>query len=176
MSARGKSSNFGVAINRASKGDLQNDLLFNIMRCLLRDVAIDISAWCHTNEISPVDICSKSVTAERTGDFIVDRCRRVLKYASALLVYEKYHARKMRQVPVPDYASAVVSVFHTVLGFMSCAYTGDEPTVSSELVDKWGGTLRRGYPSLIRKILKLYDEVYRGQNSYLCCITIKTEE
>jgi len=176
MSVRGKSSNFGVAINRASKGDLQNSLLFNIMRCLLRDVAIDIAGWCRANDLSPSVFCLGSVKAERTGDFVMDRCRRVLKYASALLVYEKYHARKMRQVPVPDYSAAVVSVFYTVLEFMSCPRTDEDPIVSSELVDKWGGTLRRGYPSLIRKILKLYEDVYRDQNSYLCCITIKTEE
>lgn len=176
MSARGKSSNFGVAINRASKGDLQNSLLFSIMRCLLRDVAIDISGWCTSNDISRERLCLGSVKAEKTGDVIMDRCRRVLKYASALLVYEKYHARKMRQVPVPDYASAVVSVFYTVLEYMSCERTCEDPVVTSELVDKWGGTLRRGYPSLIRKILNLYEDVYRGQNSYLCCITIKSEE
>lgn len=176
MSACGKSSNFGVAINRASKGDLQNDLLFSIMRCLLRDVSIDIAGWCTSNGVCISSVVLGSVKADRSGDLMIDRCRQVLKYASALMVYEKYHSRKMRQVPVPDYANVVIAIFKVVLGYMGIEWSGEDPVVSSELVDKWGGTLRRGYPSLMRKILRLYESVYKNQNSYLCCITIKTEE
>lgn len=176
MSVCGKSSNFGVAINRASKGDLQNDLLFSILRSLLRDVAIDITAWCSANGVSPDTVCLASVRADKSSDYIIDRCRRVMKYASALSVYERFHSRKMRQVPVAGYAEVVVSVFKTVAGFMSIDWKGEDPVVSSELVDRWGGSLRRGYPPLVRKVLKLYEEVYKNQNSYLCCITIKTDE
>lgn len=176
MSASGRSSNFGVAINRASKGDLQNALLFSIMRSLLRDVALDVAAWCSSNSISPSRICLSAVKALPSGDVMIDRCRKVLKYASALLVYERFHSRKMRQVPVPDYIDVVSSVFKTVLGYMSVEWDGEDPHVSSELVDRWGGALRRGYPAVMRKILCLYDSVYRNQNSYFWCATIKAEE
>lgn len=176
MSAGGWSTNFGVAINRACKSDLQNDLLFSFMRSLLRDVCIDITAWCNANEVSPELVCLGAVKAESPGDVMLDRCRRVLKYSAALVIYDKYHARKMRQVPVPDYINVVVSVFRTIMGHMSSGWEGEDPIVSSELVDKWGGTLRRGYPSLMRKILNLYSDVYKNQNSQLCCFTIKLDE
>lgn len=172
---RSKGSNFGVSINRSCKGELQNKTLFTFLRCILSDVSNELFARCKVADVPFTQLVMRSITTADLTDIDVIICRKVLKFHTALCVYENNQRKKTRHVSVADFGNVVTRCARRMM------YSSDDPMdaivdvtplVTPELVDKWGGALGHGYPPLISKILKLYESVFDDTVHFLSCVTL----
>lgn len=175
---RSKGSNFGVSINRSCKGELQNKTLFVFLRSILTDITSELFIRCKNDGIPFSQMVMLSITTLDIVDPNVKVCRKVLKYNTALSVYEGNQRKKTRHVSVQDFASVVVSCAHKMM--YQTVDAGSEcidvtPLVVPELVDKWGGALGHGYPPLIKKILKLYESFFDNPDYFLSCVTLSSK-
>lgn len=179
MSARrAKGSNFGVSINRSCKGELQNKTLFVFLRAILTDITTELFVRCKNTDTPFTQLVMMSITTGELDSEDAKVCRKVLKYSTALSVYEGNQRKKTRHVSVQDFASVVVAcarrmMYHSMENVEEIVDVS--PLVVPELVDKWGGALGHGYPPLIKKILKLYESFFDNTDHFLSCVTLSSK-
>lgn len=174
---KAKGSNFGVSINRSCKGELQNATLFRFMRSILDDVVRELSQRCRDNGTPFIELVESCIRLASGVDGDASICRKVVKYFTALSVFERNHKKKTRHVSVDDFAGVIQASTRYVVSVVSeedAKRVDVTAFTTNELVDEWGGVLSHGYPHLMHSILKLYESVFDETKYFLSCVTLSS--